>query len=75
VRRLTQEEEPIELANKLGQLRDLSARTTALNQCGGQQKIMTPTPQAQKLPIAPIFIAHSVSLAVSNEKDGKPRAV
>ena len=29
----------------------------------------------QKLPIAPIFIADSVSLAVSREKDGKLRIV
>jgi hypothetical protein len=28
-------------------------------------------PLPQKLPIAPIFIADSVSLAVSREKDGK----
>ena len=36
---------------------------------------MAPTPQAQKLPIAPIFIAEKFSLAVLREKDGKPRAV
>jgi hypothetical protein len=33
------------------------------------------TPLPQKLPIAPIFIADSVSLAVSREKDGKLRLV
>jgi hypothetical protein len=33
------------------------------------------TPLPQKLPIAPIFIADSVSLAVSREKDGKLRIV
>jgi hypothetical protein len=32
---------------------------------------MRPTPLAQKLRIAPIFIADKVSLAVSREKDGK----
>src|SRR5215472_6933074 len=32
-----------------------------------------PPPLPQKLPIAPIFIADSVSLAVSREKDGKLR--
>jgi len=32
-------------------------------------------PPPQKLPIAPIFIADSVSLAVSREKDGKLRLV
>jgi hypothetical protein len=32
-------------------------------------------PLPQKLPIAPIFIADSVSLAVSREKDGKLRLV
>jgi hypothetical protein len=31
------------------------------------------TPHPQKLPIAPIFIADSISLAVSREKDGKLR--
>jgi hypothetical protein len=36
---------------------------------------LAPTPQAQKLPIAPIFIADSVSLAVSREKDSKLRIV
>jgi hypothetical protein len=36
---------------------------------------MAPTPQAQKLPIAPVFIADKVSLAVSREKDGKLRLV
>jgi hypothetical protein len=34
-----------------------------------------PTPLPQKLPIAPIFIADSVSLAVSREKDRKLRIV
>ena len=33
------------------------------------------TPLPQKLTTAPIFIADSVSLAVSREKDGKPRAM
>ena len=33
------------------------------------------TPLPQKLPIAPIFIADKVSLAVSGEKDGKLRIV
>ena len=33
------------------------------------------TPLPQKLPIAPIFIADSISLAVSREKDGKLRLV
>jgi hypothetical protein len=33
------------------------------------------TPHPQKLPMAPIFIADSVSLAVSREKDGKLRIV
>jgi hypothetical protein len=33
------------------------------------------TPLPQKLPIAPIFIADSISLAVSREKDGKLRIV
>ena len=32
-------------------------------------------PPPQKLPIAPIFIADSISLAVSREKDGKLRIV
>src|SRR6516164_6161963 len=32
--------------------------------------VLAPTPQAQKLPIAPIFIAKKISLAVSREKDG-----
>jgi len=32
---------------------------------------MRPTPLPQKLPIAPIFIAKKISLAVSHEKDGK----
>jgi len=36
---------------------------------------MRPTPQAQKLPIAPIFIADKVSVVVSREKDGKLRLV
>jgi hypothetical protein len=36
---------------------------------------LAPTPQAQKLPIPPIFIADSVSLAVSREKDGKLRLI
>jgi hypothetical protein len=36
---------------------------------------MGPTPLAQKLRIAPIFIADKVSLAVSREKDGKLRIV
>jgi hypothetical protein len=34
-----------------------------------------PPPLPQKLPIAPIFIADSVSLAVSREKDRKLRIV
>ena len=33
------------------------------------------TPPTSKLTIAPIFIADSVSLAVSREKDGKLRVV
>jgi hypothetical protein len=32
---------------------------------------MRPTPLSQKLPIAPIFIAEKVSLAVSREKGGE----
>ena len=32
-------------------------------------QVLAPTPQAQKLPIAPIFITDKVSLAVSREKD------
>ena len=36
---------------------------------------MAPPPLPQKLPIAPIFIAEKVSLAVSREKDGKLRLV
>jgi hypothetical protein len=36
---------------------------------------MRPTPLAQKLRIAPIFIADKVSLTVSREKDGKLRIV
>ena len=35
----------------------------------------SPPPLPQKLPIAPIFIAGSISLAVSREKDGKLRIV
>jgi hypothetical protein len=35
----------------------------------------SPTPQAQKLPIAPIFIANKVLLAVSREKDWKLRII
>src|SRR5262249_26345992 len=38
-------------------------------------KYLAPTPQDQRLPIAPIFIAEKVSLAVSCEKDGKLRIV
>jgi hypothetical protein len=38
-------------------------------------QVLAPTPQAQKLPIAPIFIADSVSLAVSREKNRKLRIV
>ena len=34
-----------------------------------------PTPHPQKLPIAPIFIADSVSIHVSHEKGGKLRIV
>jgi len=34
-----------------------------------------PNPPVWKQPIPPIFIADSGSLAVSREKDGKPRAV
>jgi hypothetical protein len=37
--------------------------------------VLAPPPLPQKLPIAPIFIADSVSLAVSREKDGKLRIV
>ena len=33
------------------------------------------TPLPQKLPVAPIFIADSISLAVSREKDGKLQIV
>jgi hypothetical protein len=33
------------------------------------------SPRAQKLPIAPIFIADKVSLAVSREKDWKLRII
>jgi hypothetical protein len=36
---------------------------------------MRPTPPIAKLPIAAIFIAEKVSLAVSRGKDGKPRVV
>ena len=36
---------------------------------------MRPTPPASKQPIAPIFIADKVSLAVSREKDGKLRLI
>jgi hypothetical protein len=36
---------------------------------------LAPPPLPQKLPIAPIFIADKVSLAVSREKDGKLRIV
>jgi len=36
---------------------------------------IVPAPQAQKRPIAPIFIADKVLLAVSCEKDGKLRIV
>jgi hypothetical protein len=38
-------------------------------------QVLAPTPQAQKLPIAPIFIADKVSLAISRERDGKLRLV
>jgi hypothetical protein len=41
------------------------------NNSGLPQGPTTPPPLPQKLPIAPIFIADSVSLAVSREKDGK----
>jgi len=37
--------------------------------------VLAPPPRPQKLLIAPIFIADSVSLAVSREKDGKLRIV
>ena len=40
-----------------------------------REGLLAPTPHPQKLPIAPIFIADSVSLAVSREKDGKLRLV
>jgi hypothetical protein len=36
---------------------------------------MSLSPLPQKLPIAPIFIADSISLAVSREKDSKLRIV
>ena len=36
---------------------------------------MRPTPLSQKLPIAPIFIAHSVTPTTSRQKDGKLRIV
>src|ERR1700741_4171088 len=45
------------------------------NNSGLPQGPTTPPPLPQKLPIAPIFIADSVSLAVSREKDGKLRLV
>ena len=45
------------------------------NNSGLPQGPTTPPPLPQKLPIAPIFIADSVSLAVSREKDGKLRIV
>jgi hypothetical protein len=42
---------------------------------GGRRALKHPTPQAQKLPIAPILKANSITLVVSREKDGKLRLV
>jgi hypothetical protein len=42
---------------------------------GSIRELVAPPPLPQKLPIAPIFIADSVLLAVSREKDGKLRIV
>src|SRR5215472_9715807 len=40
-----------------------------------RSRLENSTPQAPKVPIAPIFKAASVTLAVSREKDGKLRLV
>jgi hypothetical protein len=39
----------------------------------GRRGLLAPPPLPQNLPIAQIFIADSISLAVSREKDGKLR--
>jgi len=47
----------------------------AINAYRRRTQLVAPPPLPQKLPIAPIFIADSVSLAVSREKDRKLRIV
>jgi len=53
--------------------------TTLRRNCGRQRlrcvRFGTTPPHPQKLPIAPIFIADSISLAVSREKNGNLRIV